>query len=85
MSVEQSFRFGLSACQRAIRQAVFFVMICVCYPINSSGQETVDTTSQGYQIGYQIGSWLPFVILAGLFIGMLSMLMRKNKDLPPDL
>ena len=27
-----------------------------------------DTTSAGYQIGYQIGSWLPFLVLAGILL-----------------
>jgi hypothetical protein len=27
----------------------------------------VDTTSVGYQIGYQIGSWLPFVVVIVIF------------------
>jgi hypothetical protein len=28
----------------------------------------VDTTASGYQIGYQIGSWLPFLVLATLLL-----------------
>ncbi len=26
----------------------------------------VDTTGAGYRVGYQIGSWLPFIIIIGL-------------------
>jgi len=26
----------------------------------------VDTTGTGYRVGYQIGSWLPFIIVIGL-------------------
>lgn len=29
-----------------------------------------DTTDIGYQIGYQIGSWLPFLILAILLMAL---------------
>ncbi|MEL7119558.1 MAG: hypothetical protein AAFO07_08960 [Bacteroidota bacterium] len=29
-----------------------------------------DTTSVGYKIGYQIGSWLPFMIIV-LIVGMI--------------
>jgi riboflavin transporter FmnP len=29
-------------------------------------QEGVDTTSRGYQVGYEIGSWLPFIIIFAL-------------------
>lgn len=27
----------------------------------------VDTTTVGYQIGYQIGSWLPFIVVLIIF------------------
>jgi hypothetical protein len=37
----------------------FFVL-----PLSPAAQEAaVDTTTQGYQIGYKIGSWLPFIII----------------------
>ncbi|HRD81700.1 MAG: hypothetical protein IAE84_04265 [Saprospiraceae bacterium] len=44
--------------------------------------EGVDTTSAGYQIGHQIGSWLPFAVLAILFIIMLRAVLRKQRDTP---
>jgi branched-subunit amino acid transport protein AzlD len=44
--------------------------------------EGVDTTSAGYQIGHQIGSWLPFAVLAVLFIIMLRTVLRKQQDTP---
>ena len=46
-------------------------------PIILSAQ--VDTTDARYKIGYEIGSWLPFVILAGLFILMLVMARRRSE------
>ncbi len=30
-----------------------------------------DTTDIGYQIGYQIGSWLPFIVVAIIFIAII--------------
>lgn len=44
--------------------------------------EGVDTTSAGYQIGYQIGNWLPFAVLAVLFILMLRAALSKQKNTP---
>lgn len=44
--------------------------------------EGVDTTSAGYQIGHQIGSWLPFALLAVLFIIMLRSVLKKQQDTP---
>ena len=40
----------------------------------------VDTTDIRYKIGYEIGSWLPFIILAGLFIAMLVMARWRSED-----
>ncbi len=31
----------------------------------------VDTTSAGYQIGYQIGSWLPFLFVVLIFAAII--------------
>jgi ABC-type uncharacterized transport system permease subunit len=30
-----------------------------------------DTTSVGYQIGYQIGSWLPFIVVLVIFAAII--------------
>ena len=38
-----------------------------------------DTTDVRYKIGYEIGSWLPFVILAGLFILMLVRARQRSE------
>ncbi len=45
-------------------------------------QEGVDTTSSGYQIGYKIGSWLPFIIIFTLALMVVIRsyrLSRKNR------
>ena len=42
----------------------------------------VDTTSSGYKIGYQIGSWLPFIILIGLLIFFTVRAARSGKEHP---
>lgn len=39
----------------------------------------VDTSDIRYKVGYEIGSWLPFIILAGLFIVMLVMARRRSE------
>ncbi len=44
--------------------------------------EVADTTSAGYKIGYQIGSWLPFVILAGLMIALIIQASRNSTKGP---
>lgn len=43
---------------------VFLFPILLIGSIRASGQtEGVDTTSSGYQIGHEIGSWLPFIVI----------------------
>lgn len=45
-------------------------------------EESVDTTSQGYKIGYEIGSWLPFLIIFTLALMVIIRsyrLSQKNK------
>lgn len=41
--------------------------------------QQVDTTSTGYKIGYEIGSWLPFIILAAAFIWMAVAAYRRSR------
>ncbi len=38
-----------------------------------------DTTSVGYKVGYEIGTWLPVLILSALFIWMLLKALKRNK------
>lgn len=40
----------------------------------------VDTTSIGYQIGYQIGSWLPFVLVVVIFAFIIYRRYSFKKD-----
>ncbi len=43
----------------------------------------VDTTDAGYQIGYQIGSWLPFIIIFTLALMVIIRSYRlSQKDKP---
>lgn len=51
-------------------------------PVIVAAQEAADTTSAGYKIGYKIGSWLPFIILAFVFILMLRAVMRRQNTGP---
>ena len=42
----------------------------------------VDTSSAGYKVGYQIGSWLPFILLAAILIFLTVRAVRKGKENP---
>lgn len=42
----------------------------------------VDTSSAGYKIGYQIGSWLPFILLAAILIFLTVRAVRKGRENP---
>jgi len=44
--------------------------------------EIADTTSLGYKIGYQVGSWLPFLLIAGLMIALIVRASRTSKQGP---
>ncbi len=58
------------------------LLLLAFFPAVFGAQEGVDTTSTGYQIGYEIGSWLPFFVLAGLFLLMLRAVWRNQNDNP---
>lgn len=46
-----------------------FIFLIIMVPLWLLAQtEGADTTSVSYQIGYKIGSWLPFVVVAVLAI-----------------
>ncbi len=40
----------------------------------------VDTTSTGYRIGHSIGSWLPFLIIAGLVVLNILRQYRQSRE-----
>lgn len=40
----------------------------------------IDTSSAQYQLGKTIGSWIPFILLAALFILMLHAALRRDKN-----
>ncbi|MBV6652374.1 MAG: hypothetical protein KI786_01370 [Mameliella sp.] len=52
------------------------LMIMASSTIAFGQVEGVDTTSAGYQIGYKIGSWLPFVII---FVLALMVIIRTYR------
>ncbi len=58
------------------------LLLLALFPEVFGAQEGVDTTSSGYKTGYQIGSWLPFLVLAGLFLIMLRAVLRKQNNNP---
>lgn len=42
--------------------------------------DSVDTTSTGYKIGYEIGSWLPFLIIITLALMVMYRARKYSKD-----
>jgi hypothetical protein len=46
--------------------------------------EGVDTTSSDYQIGYEIGSWLPFIILFTLALMVIIRSFRLSQKKGPQ-
>lgn len=63
-------------------RTVFFIIVgtgcLIAFIAPLAAQEAVDTTLADYQIGYRIGSWLPFLVLAFLFILMLRAAMKRQ-------
>ncbi len=41
----------------------------------------MDTTSLGYRIGYEIGSWLPMLVLVSLYLLIWYIGRRRKKHL----
>jgi len=39
----------------------------------------IDTTDAGYKIGYEIGQWLPVIVLMAVFIWLSVAAYRRNK------
>jgi dolichyl-phosphate-mannose--protein O-mannosyl transferase len=39
----------------------------------------IDTTSAEYQFGYQVGSWLPFIVLLFITLIVVIIIMRKRR------
>lgn len=66
----------------AYRHLLFCCILTLGAPSLSAQQEGVDTTSAGYQTGYKIGSWLPFIIIFTLALMVVIRsyrLSRKNR------
>ncbi len=45
-------------------------------------QHGIDTSSAAYPLGKTIGSWLPFIVMAVLFILMWRAAMRRESNHP---
>ena len=58
---------------------VFLLSLLLIFVLNLSAQEA-DTTSLGYQVGYHIGSWLPFSIIVLLALLVLLKSSRQKRD-----
>jgi len=57
---------------------IFTALLMILGPVFLLAQ--ADTTDIRYKIGYEIGSWLPFVILAALFIFMLVKARQRSEE-----
>ena len=64
------------------QQIAILLFSLVNCPLFSQNQVTegVDTTSSGYKIGYEIGSWLPFLIIFTLAIMVMYRARKYSKD-----
>jgi|GEM_PF-2204016 len=67
----------------ASRALLFLAFISIT--TRAPGQaEGVDTTSSGYKIGYEIGSWLPFIILFTLALMVIIRSFRLSQKKGPQ-
>lgn len=64
-----------------MKYKLLWVVFSGLWPAALMAQEAiVDTTSADYRLGRQIGSWIPFVVLATLFLLMWRAAMRRGAD-----
>lgn len=65
------------------RKLLIFVPLVFGIAPASGQAEGIDTTSADYQIGYQIGTWLPFIIIFTLALMVIIRSYRlSQKDGP---
>ena len=57
----------------------FLIFLLMIFIFNLSAQEA-DTASLGYEVGYHIGSWLPFSIIVLLALLVLLKSSRQKRD-----
>ncbi|MCB0564623.1 MAG: hypothetical protein KDD01_09645 [Phaeodactylibacter sp.] len=57
----------------------FLISLLMIFLFNLSAQEA-DTAGLGYQVGYHIGSWLPFSIIVLLALLVLLKSSRQKRD-----
>ncbi len=61
----------------------FVALIFVLTPFLSNAQQdnmAVDTSGWEYKIGYEIGSWLPFIILAVIFVFLVYRISKDSRN-----
>ncbi|MCB0577691.1 MAG: hypothetical protein KDD10_00075 [Phaeodactylibacter sp.] len=61
------------------RRKGILLMLSLASALNLFAQEP-DTASLGYQVGYHIGSWLPFSIIALLAVLIILKSSRQGRD-----
>ncbi|KGE88952.1 MAG: hypothetical protein ACE362_23205 [Phaeodactylibacter xiamenensis] len=67
-----------------LRRALLFLAFVSITTLTLAQSEGVDTTSSGYQIGYEIGSWLPFIILFTLALMVIIRSFRLSQKKGPQ-
>lgn len=60
--------------------AAFQLMWLPAHAQAEAQESHVDTTSSAYQLGYQIGSWLPFILLIILAMMVIIRSYRLSAD-----
>lgn len=68
----------------SVQRLLFLFCYTLFIQVTSHAQNetgtAMDTTSVGYQIGYQIGSWLPLLIIITLALMVMYRARKLSKD-----
>ncbi len=56
-----------------------YIIGLVLLPVFLMAQE-VDTSSHSYQVGHQIGSWLPFLVIITLMVLVIIRASRRRQE-----
>lgn len=73
-----SYLYFMIVTMRTRRKGIL-LMLSLASALNLFAQEP-DTASLGYQVGYHIGSWLPFSIIALLAVLIILKSSRQGRD-----
>lgn len=67
---------------RLLIRSLTWILLLLPFSLQSQNTAShgVDTTDTGYQIGYQIGSWLPFLIIITLVLMVMYRARKLSKD-----